>query len=507
MSVFLSALLLLILPTVALLPRRRVDDNSPPGPTGLPFLGNLLDLTRDAPWKTYKRWGERYGSGSVCTFRIIGRVVLVINTLQDCRELLEKRPHIYSDRPKVEMLSKMGWDFNLVFIPYQDERFQKYRRAIVRGIGSASDATVRPTVSERCNVLLQALLKTPGAFETHLRDYMGSVLLQHVFGFTDYSEHRSFIHDTVVPAIEGMTGSAFWGAQILFAFPWLGKIPSWVPGMSFLKTAQEQLLLAKKILNEPVDQVKEQMRQEPMNPSWAQELLSAENAGDASNSLSEGEVREITSSVITGGIDTTTSALKTIVLAMLLHPEFQKRAQDEIDAVTGGDRLPDFDDSAQLVYVTAICKEALRWSPPLPVASHSTSSADVYQGYRIQKDAAVAVNLWAMSRDTKSFKDPEEFLPDRYLEESADPDSLSVSWGFGRRSCPGRNLAESMLLLAAARILAVYNIGNKRTPDGKEVKVHPEFVSQGILLQPKSFQCSFVPRSHEARLLIERLGS
>ncbi|EEB99702.1 hypothetical protein MPER_00569, partial [Moniliophthora perniciosa FA553] len=145
MSVLLSALLFLTFLIVAFLPRRRVDDNSPPGPTGLPFIGNLLDLKRDAPWKTYKRWGERYGSGSVYTFRIIGRVVLVINSLKDCRELLEKRPQIYSDRPRVEMLSKMGWDFNLVFIPYQDERFQKYRRAIVRGIGSASNATIRPT--------------------------------------------------------------------------------------------------------------------------------------------------------------------------------------------------------------------------------------------------------------------------------------------------------------------------------------------------------------------------
>ena len=42
--------------------------------------------------------------GSLFTFRIIGRAVLVINSLQDCRELLEKRSHIYSDRPHIPSL-------------------------------------------------------------------------------------------------------------------------------------------------------------------------------------------------------------------------------------------------------------------------------------------------------------------------------------------------------------------------------------------------------------------
>ncbi|KAK7046090.1 hypothetical protein VNI00_007087 [Paramarasmius palmivorus] len=483
--------------------RRSYDNSLPPGPIGLPFLGNVLDLTRDAPWKTYKRWGEQYGS--LFTFRIIGRAVLVINSLQDCRELLEKRSHIYSDRPHIEMLSKMGWDFNLVFIPYHDKRFPKYRRAVVRGIGSASNPSTRPIVSERCNVLLLQLFEAPSSFETHLRDYTGSVLLQRLFGFTDYRRHRSFIHNTVMPAVEGASGLSFFGAQILFAFPWLGNLPSWVPGIKFLKDARDQLLLVERIMQEPVDEVKTQMQAQTSSStaqSWARDLLQSAERGDDPNALSEREIREVTSTAITGGIDTTTSALKTMILAMLTYPDVQKRAQEEIDAVTGYDRLPDFSDLSQLPYVIAMCKEVLRWSPPLPVASHNTSSADQFQGHVIPKDTTVAVNLWAMSRDSTFFKDPEKFLPDRYLEENED---LSLSWGLGRRSCPGRNLAESMLYLAAARILAVYDIRKQRAPDGKELVVNPEFVSQGILLQPKSFRCSFVTRSKDAKALVEKL--
>jgi cytochrome P450 len=60
-------------------------------------------------------------------------------------------------------------------------------------------------------------------------------------------------------------------------------------------------------------------------------------------------------------------------LAVLLHPEIQTRAQKEIDAVTGGVRLPTFEDRPELPFVDAICKEVLRWRPVLPLGGSSIS--------------------------------------------------------------------------------------------------------------------------------------
>ena len=63
--------------------------------------------------------------------------------------------------------------------------------------------------------------------------------------------------------------------------------------------------------------------------------------------------------------------MMTFVIACLLHPEAQKKARDEIDAIVGRERFPAFEDRSRLPFVDAMCKEVVRWRPVLPLcASH-----------------------------------------------------------------------------------------------------------------------------------------
>ena len=59
-------------------------------------------------------------------------------------------------------------------------------------------------------------------------------------------------------------------------------------------------------------------------------------------------------------IPQTVSSLQTFVLAMLLFPEVQQRAQEEIDRVVGADRLPDYEDRDRLPYIMSVMTETLR---------------------------------------------------------------------------------------------------------------------------------------------------
>ena len=83
----------------------------------------------------------------------------------------------------------------------------------------------------------------------------------------------------------------------------------------------------------------------------------------------------------------TAAAIKSFFLAATLHPEVVRLAQQELDEVLGGERLPDFSDKPRLPYVSAIVKEVLRWRPPTPV------------GATVSRPSVVHELRWAGSRD------------------------------------------------------------------------------------------------------------
>jgi hypothetical protein len=156
---------------------------------------------------------------------------------------------------------------------------------------------------------------------------------------------------------------------------------------------------------------------------------------------------------------------------MALYPEVQKKAQAEIDAVVGPNRLPNFHDRPSLPYVNAVVKESSRWNLVAPLGRsllsslllpiltgsegipHMSTIDDEYNGFYIPKGTIMIGNAWlvrsldsffcpeflrSILHDRKAFNHPQEFQPERYLKDGnlnpdvRDPDS--AAFGFGRRS-------------------------------------------------------------------------
>lgn len=87
--------------------------------------------------------------------------------------------------------------------------------------------------------------------------------------------------------------------------------------------------------------------------------------------------------------------MQAFFLAMALHPEVQKKAQEELDAVVGSSRLPNFSDRPSLPYLSAVVKELLRWHIVTPIGlPHRVVTDDEYMGYHIPKGALVIANIW-----------------------------------------------------------------------------------------------------------------
>ena len=140
------------------------------------------------------------------------------------------------------------------------------------------------------------------------------------------------------------------------------------------------------------------------------------------------------------GFDTTYAAIHTLILRLILHPDIQKKVQDELDNVVGSPqspefRLPTWEDRPKTPYLEVVIKELLRWHPPAGSGvPHGTMEEDEYRGWRIPKGSIVFANAWGILRSEEYYKDPEAFRPERFLGENAEPNPNSNGvFGFGRR--------------------------------------------------------------------------
>lgn len=74
---------------------------------------------------------------------------------------------------------------------------------------------------------------------------------------------------------------------------------------------------------------------------------------------------------------------------MVLHPEWQIKAQKEIDEVCQG-RMPQLSDGPQLPTLRATIKETMRWRPNVPTGvAHEVEADDFYRGYFIEKGTRI----------------------------------------------------------------------------------------------------------------------
>ena len=181
------------------------------------------------------------------------------------------------------------------------------------------------------------------------------------------------------------------------------------------------------------------------------------------------------------------------MLAMIVHPEFQKRAQDELDAVVGRSRAPTFADAPSLPFIQALVKESLRWRPPVPLGvPHTTIKDDWYEGMFIPKGTMCMVNIWHCHHDPEVYgPDAANFNPERYLDErgrlipgpAETRDDGHSSYGFGRRTCIGRHAANEVLFIDIATVLWAAQLERACDASGKEVPLDTKaHIDTGVVL-------------------------
>lgn len=177
---------------------------------------------------------------------------------------------------------------------------------------------------------------------------------------------------------------------------------------------------------------------------------------------SDENVLYIVENINVAAIETTLWSMEWAIAELVNHPTVQRKIRDEISTVLKGSPVTEAD-LHELPYLQATVKETLRLHTPIPLlVPHMNLEEAKLGGYTIPKESKVVVNAWWLANNPAWWKNPNEFRPERFMEEEGGADAVAAGkqvdfrylpFGVGRRSCPGIILALPILGLVIAKLV------------------------------------------------------
>ncbi|KIK53249.1 hypothetical protein GYMLUDRAFT_179178 [Collybiopsis luxurians FD-317 M1] len=444
-------------------------------------------------WVSFSSWADTYGELTTA----LGQHIIVVNNFHIAKEMLNKKSAIYSDRPVLQVGGELVGYNNTTGLLRYGPRHQTQRAFFHRVMGTNVAMKDINSIEElETRRFLKRMLAEPHNLAENVRKTTGAIILKVSHGYEIQEKNDPFVA-MADKVLDDVTQATAPGSFVADLFPICNYLPEWLPGAGFKRRAAVWRSRIIELVEKPHQLVKDEMAAGTAKKSFTSSILEEEKNLSTAD---EHEVKWTAASIFSGGADTTVGAIMAFFLAMILYPEVQKKAQAELDAILGKETLPKLVDRERLPYLNALTLEVLRWHSVVPSAlPHRVMEDDIQSGYYIPKDALVLPNIWKMSHDPAIYSTPMAFNPDRFLGPDAEMDSREVTFGFGRRICPGKLVADASLFIACAMTLTVFNIG---VPNGARAKgdLKP---TPGSISHPTEFDCVLTPRSKTAAVLIQ----
>ncbi|MEJ1288660.1 cytochrome P450 family 2 subfamily g polypeptide 1 [Cricetulus griseus] len=411
----------------------------PPGPTPIPFLGNLLQVRIDAIFQSFLKLQKKYGS--VFTVYFGPRPVVVLYGHEAVKEALVDQADDFSGRGEMPTIEK---------------NFQ--------GHGAPIDPTfyLSRTVS---NVICSIVFGKRFDYEDKCFQNLMKMINE---TFVEMSKPWAQLYDM------------FWGVMQYF------------PGShNHLYDLIEELkdFIASRVkLNEASF--------DPSNPRDFIDCFLIRMYQDKSDPNTEFNLKNLvltTLNLFFAGTETVSSTLRYGFLLMMKYPEVEAKVLEEINQVIGSHRKPAVEDRAKMPYTDAVIHEIQRLTDIVPLGvPHNVIRDTHFRGYFLPKGTDVYPLIGSVLRDPKYFRYPDAFYPQHFLDEQGrfKKNDAFVAFSSGKRICVGEALARMELFLYFTSILQRFSLRSLVPP--AEIDIAHKISGFGNI--PPTYEVCFMAR-------------
>ncbi|KAM7330170.1 hypothetical protein ACRRTK_011783 [Alexandromys fortis] len=410
----------------------------PPGPTPLPFIGNILQIDVKDVSKSLTNFSKVYGP--VFTLHFGTKPSVVLHGYEAVKEALVNFGEEFSGRGSFPISERVN-----------------------RGLGAPCDPTFILGCAP-CNVIC-------------------SIIFQNRFDYKD----QSFLN----------LMEKFNENLRLLSTPWIQVCNTFPAIIDYLPGSHNQVLKNFfYVKNYVLEKVKEHEKTLDMaNPRDFIDCFLIKMEQEKHNPKSEFTIENLVATVTDmfgAGTETTSTTLRYGLLLLMKHTDVTAKVQEEIERVVGRNRSPCMQDRSHMPYTDAVVHEIQRYIDLIPTNLPHSVTCDVkFRNYLIPKGTTVITSLTSVLYDDKEFPNPEKFDPGHFLDESGNfkKSDYFVPFSTGKRMCAGEGLARMELFLFFTTILQNFNL--KPLIDVKDIDTTP--ITSGFGHVPPSYQACFIP--------------
>ncbi|XP_042497835.1 cytochrome P450 CYP736A12-like [Macadamia integrifolia] len=437
------------------------DRRLPPGPPGLPIIGNLHMLGK-LPHHSLCKLANEYGP---IMFIRLGQVPAIIVSSPKAAELfLKTYDAIFASRPNNCAAKHLSYGGKGIAFTQYGPYWSKMRRlCITEFLGNSKIELFKLMRQEELGNLVQSLKKDGevGAM-VDITAKVGSLIEQMTYRmvFGEKDDQFNIMKPVIKEALR--ISGAFNLADYI---PYIGllDIQGLIHRMKTISKVADEFL--EKLIENHLQATRD--HKDDFHNGFIDTMLSLmiKSGGKQDQQqymMDRISIKAVTNDMLVGSMDSTTTTIEWAISELLKHPRVMKKLQDELKNVVGMNQVVKEEDLARLEYLNMVIKESMRLHPPGPLLVPRESMEDItIDKYHIPKKSWVIINVWAIGRDPNVWSDnAEEFLPKRFSGNNVDiqgHDLQLIPFGSGRRVCPGLQLGLTVVRLVLGQLVHCFD--------------------------------------------------